>query len=58
MSQGDLRVLVGLGPHAGPVQVDVRMPGGARWRWTGLPIDRLHTLTLTPEARVPQGAAR
>ncbi|WP_239489721.1 FG-GAP-like repeat-containing protein [Luteitalea sp. TBR-22] len=58
MSQGDLRVLVGLGTHSAPVQVDVRMPGGARWRWSGLPVDRLHRLTLTPEARLAPGAAR
>ncbi len=28
MSQGDVRVQVGLGTHAGPVDVEVRMPGG------------------------------
>lgn len=58
LSQGDLRVLVGVGTHAEPVQVDVRMPGGARWRWNGLPVDRMHRLTLAPDAHVPEGAAR
>jgi hypothetical protein len=59
MSQGDMRVQCGLGGHAGPVDVDVRMPGGARWRWRGLAVDRLHGLVLDPRARVsPAGAAR
>jgi hypothetical protein len=59
MSQGDLRVQFGLGSHAGPVDVEVRMPGGARWAWKGLAVDRLHALTLTPDARVTAaGAAR
>ena len=52
LSQHDLRVHVGLGTHGGPVDVDVRLPGGARWQWTGLAADRLHTLTLSPAARV------
>ena len=60
MSQGDLRVQVGLGTHAAPVDVEVRMPGGARWRWRGLAIDRLHALALTPETRIgaQAGASR
>jgi hypothetical protein len=59
MSHGDLRVQVGLGTHAGPVDVEVRMPGGARWAWKGLAVDRLHALALSPEARVdPAGASR
>lgn len=59
MSQGDLRLQFGLGAHTGPVDVEVRMPGGARWAWRGLAIDRVHSLTLMPDARVaPAGAAR
>jgi hypothetical protein len=52
MSQGDLRVQVGVGTHTGPVDVEVRMPGGSRWIWRGLAVDRLHALSLTPDARV------
>lgn len=52
LSQSDLRVYFGLGDHAGPVAVDVRMPGGRRWRWRGLPGDRLHLLELSESARV------
>jgi hypothetical protein len=60
MSQGDLRLQVGLGEHAAPVDVEVRMPGGDRWAWKGLAIDRLHALVLTPEARIatPAGVSR
>jgi hypothetical protein len=47
LSQSDLRPLFGLGDAAGPVSVEVRMPGGARWRWKDLPVDRLHVLELT-----------
>ena len=52
MSQGDLRALVGAGSDAGPVTVDVRMPGGDRFRWTGLAVDRHHTLSLDATARM------
>lgn len=52
LSQHDLRVLFGLGTHAGPVAVEVRMPGGARWRWTDIAADRYHDLVLAPPARV------
>ena len=55
LSQGDLRSVVGLGPHSGPVSVEVRMPGGARYRWQGLAADRHHALRLDPAARVPPG---
>ena len=48
MSQGDLRVQFGLGAHAGPVDVEVRMPGGDTLGWQGLAADRLHSLALTP----------
>jgi hypothetical protein len=60
MSQGDLRLQIGLGGHAGPVDVDVRLPGGARWEWHGLTVDRLHALVLAPEARLgaSSGASR
>ena len=47
LSQCDLRPLFGLGDAAGPVAVEVRMPGGARWSWQDLPVDRLHMLELT-----------
>jgi hypothetical protein len=52
LSQNDLRQFFGLGDRGDAVNVEVRMPGGARWRWTGLPVDRLHTLELTPSAQV------
>ena len=53
LSQSDLRPHFGLADYAGPVAVDVRMPGGSRWRWTGLEADRLHVLELSESARVP-----
>jgi enediyne biosynthesis protein E4 len=46
LSQNDLRAYVGLGDYAGPVDVEIRMPGGRRWEWKQLPSDRLHLLTL------------
>jgi len=49
LSQSDLRPLFGLGDYSGPVDVEVRMPGGRRWLWQALPSDRLHTLELTDE---------
>jgi hypothetical protein len=51
LSQNDLRASFGLGAYAGPVDVEVHMPGGDRWRWRGLPGDRLHELVLSPSAR-------
>src|SRR4029450_669829 len=36
LSQSDLRPLFGLGTYAGPVDVEVVMPGGQRYRWQGL----------------------
>jgi len=48
LSQNDLRPYFGLGSYAGPVDVEIRMPGGERWRWSGLPADRLHDLVLSP----------
>jgi hypothetical protein len=50
LSQNDLRPHFGLGGEAGPVNVEVRMPGGKRWRWQGLAADRLHVLELTDTA--------
>jgi hypothetical protein len=47
LSQSDLRPLFGLGERAAPVSVEVRMPGGARWLWQDLAVDRLHVLELT-----------
>jgi enediyne biosynthesis protein E4 len=52
LSQSDLRPLFGLKDNASPVTVEVRMPGGARWRWEGLAPDRQHVLELSPSARV------
>ncbi len=51
LSQSDLRVHFGVGDHVGPVAAEVRMPGGQRWRWNGLSIDRHHVLELTDAAR-------
>ena len=42
LSQNDLRAYFGLGDYAGPVDVEIRMPGGRRWEWKQLPSDRLH----------------
>ena len=55
LSQSDLRASFGLGSRADPVNVEVRMPGGSRWRWRSLPSDRLHVLTLSEANRVPEG---
>jgi hypothetical protein len=46
LSQGDLAALFGLGGHTGPVDVEVRMPGGRTWKWQGLESGRVHTLEL------------
>ena len=54
LSQSDLRAYFGLGDHAGPVAVEVRMPGGTRWQWRELPVDRLHVLELSESARLGQ----
>jgi len=59
LSQNDLRAQFGLGDYAGPVDVEIRMPGGRRWEWKQLPADRLHVLTLTDSAAVSKaGPAR
>ena len=54
VSQSDLRAYFGLGARTAPVDVEVRMPGGARWRWHALAVDRLHDLTLAEANRVAQ----
>jgi hypothetical protein len=54
LSQSDLRAYFGLGVYAGTVTVEVRMPGGDRWRWRELSSDRLHVLQLSESARVAQ----
>jgi hypothetical protein len=46
LSQGSLRADFGLGGFAGPVDVEVRLPGGRRWSFKGLAPDRVHTLRL------------
>jgi hypothetical protein len=53
LSQNDLRTYFGLGDYSGPVDVDVRMPGGRHWEWARLPSDRLHVLTLSDRAALP-----
>jgi hypothetical protein len=54
LSQSDLRAYFGLGEHAGPVSVEVRMPGGRRWQWSALSGDRLHLLELTDSTSMPK----
>lgn len=44
VSASDPRVLVGLGPDADPVSVQVRWPGGDQEHWQGLETDRYHSL--------------
>lgn len=58
LSQNDLRAYFGLGNQSGPVNVEVRMPGGSRWRWRDLPADRLHVLELSESARVSTPGVR
>jgi enediyne biosynthesis protein E4 len=59
LSQNDLRAYFGLGDYAGPVDVEIRLPGGRRWEWKELPSDRLHVLELSGAASVTKaGAAR
>ena len=53
LSQNDLRAFFGLGDSATPVDVEVRMPGGHRWSWKQLPVDRLHVLTLSSSGGSP-----
>ncbi len=51
LSQSDLRVLFGLGSHAGAVSVEVRL-GQDRWRFEGLSPDRYATLVLRQAERL------
>jgi hypothetical protein len=55
LSQSDLRLVFGLGTQTDPVSVEVRMPGGDRYRWQGLAADRLHALRIDAAARVTAG---
>ena len=54
LSQSDLRAHFGLGEYGGPVAVEVRMPGGRRWKWEGLAADRLHVLELSGRGETRQ----
>ena len=54
LSQTDLRVLVRTGRSAGPVDVDVRMPGGRRWQWRDLPPTAC-TCSSSPNRQRAQG---
>jgi hypothetical protein len=54
LSQSDLRAHFGLGTHAGPIDVEVRL-GQDRWRWKGLPSDRYTILLLRAHDRVTAG---
>jgi enediyne biosynthesis protein E4 len=55
LSQSDLRAYVGVADYAGPVDVEIRMPGGRRWAWKQLAVDRLHVLDLSQSHSVPTG---
>jgi hypothetical protein len=54
LSQSDLRAYFGLGDYAGPVDVEVRLPGGRRKEWKQLPTDRLHALGFSESASTPK----
>jgi hypothetical protein len=54
VSQNDLRAYFGLADYAGPVDVEIRLPGGSRWEWKQLASDRLHVLTLSESAAIPK----
>ena len=59
LSQSDLRASFGLGDYAGPVDVEIRMPGGRAGNGSSLPTDRLHVLTLSESASISRaGMAR
>ncbi len=47
LSQSALVAHFGLGTFAGPIDVEVRMPGGAVSRWRNQPVDRLLTLDVS-----------
>jgi enediyne biosynthesis protein E4 len=46
LSQNALVAYFGLGAFAGPIDVEVRMPGGAVSRWNHQPVDRMLTLDV------------
>jgi enediyne biosynthesis protein E4 len=46
LSQSALTAHFGLGTFAGPIAVEVRMPGGKTWRWQNQPVDRVLTLEV------------
>ena len=46
LSQSALVTNFGLGTFAGPIDVEVRMPGGAVSRWRNQPVDRMLTLEV------------
>ena len=54
LSQNDLRAYFGLGDYAGPVDVEIRMPGGRRWEWKQISSDRVHRLSLSESAAIPE----
>jgi hypothetical protein len=54
LSQSDLAAHFGLGRYGGPLDLEVRMPGGARWRWRGLRGDRVNVLTLLDAEKLPE----
>jgi hypothetical protein len=56
LSQSELAIHFGLGASDGPVDVEVRLPGGARWKWHKLPARRVHRLTLGEANRVKSTA--
>jgi hypothetical protein len=57
LSQHDLRAHFGLGTSDGPVDVEVRLPGGRTWTWTGLAPGRYHELSLSSDREVTGRAA-
>ena len=46
--------LLPMADFAGPVDVEIRMPGGQRWAWKQLAVDRLHMLELSDANRIPR----
>jgi hypothetical protein len=53
LSQSDLRAHFGLGSFAGPVDVEVQMPGRKRWRFKSVAPDRYTRLVLREEEKLP-----
>src|SRR5207247_2618299 len=49
LSQNDLSAHLGLGSYAGGVDVEVRLPGGARWRGAGRCGGRVRARTVRHE---------